>query len=166
MQWNSITRGRAAGRSPGWGAVRAVPVQPTCAGTVLSWQPAPLMCLSWSLFQLLLRGACWDRAFQPGELRQPPPPHQCFPQSSPESGHAVTTPYLEGSAGTDTTTAHTSPRTEDLTKIPSTQCCLKDPTMSDMPAPLCLGSLKLEMPHYAPQGIFPQHRLIFPKQLF
>lgn len=154
-------------QDPGLGAVRAVPVRPTCAGTVLSWQPAPLMCLSWSLFQLLLRGACWDRAFQPGELWQPPP-HQRSPQSSPGSGDPVTAPGAPcwDRGASETTRAPPSPGNEDLTQIPSTQCCLKDPTMLNTPAPLCLGSLKLEVPHYAPQGIFPQHRMIFPKQLF
>lgn len=66
----------------------------------------------------------------------------------------------------EATRAPTPPGTEDLTQISSTQCCLKDPTMTDTPAPLCLSSLKLEVPHYAPQGIFPQHRMLFPKQLF
>lgn len=66
----------------------------------------------------------------------------------------------------ETARAPTSPGTEDLTQIPSTQNCLKDPTKTDTPAPLCLGSLKLEVPRCAPQGIFPQHRMLFPKQLF
>lgn len=66
-------------------------------------------------------------------------------------------------AAAETTSAPTSPGTEDLSQIPSTRRCLKDPTMTDTPAPLCLGS---EVPHCTPQGIFLQHRMTFPKQLF
>lgn len=51
-----------------------------------SWQAAPLMCLSWSLFQLLLKGAlpgpCLPARRGSGEQRQPPPQQRFLQPSS------------------------------------------------------------------------------------